>query len=551
MKNFIFAMLCFLNSPNSYSQQLETLWSDCIENNGIGKGIYERIVASSDTRIYALYKIYDLKMGAYYHHYYTLRAFDKVTMEIVKDVQITKKEDNNYKRLHKNPFSFNEVVLIDGSIIFFHSIYFDERAELHATVFDENLNIIKEKTKILETPNSSLLSYVLPKFFVSANYETNSILAGLLVGGNYKDTAILEYKIIDKDLIGKHSNKTTFPCTLIEYPRASYSLENDQTIFIQYNVKEDVSEEDTKKKDRKFITYRLIHVLSAKTGEFVNFPVYFENKDVSDLMIETENGICEITGFFKDLSKDPTGIKNHGLFKVQLDIINIAVSEPKFTYFSELEMNEIYRQDNVLAPMRKTKFVSIPEGLMIEDYTEMPNGDRVLFCTRLNNYSNSDKDITFYSLSDCDKLDVTCMRINDLGEIQWLRTFPRRYTIDTSYASDLSGIYDENSNSLICTFGLGEAQVVHKTDDEDVRTAVDYLLINAENGQLSPKKLELNAPTTSKSDKKYVIPRLIFSLDGDLYYHYYSDPKGGPMPMVTSNLEAYEALGCLGKFFFK
>lgn|GEM_PF-5593601 len=111
MKNFIFAMLCFLNSPNSYSQQLETLWSDCIENNGIGKGIYERIVASSDTRIYALYKIYDLKMGAYYHHYYTLRAFDKVTMEIVKDVQITKKEDNNYKRLHKNPFSFNEVVL--------------------------------------------------------------------------------------------------------------------------------------------------------------------------------------------------------------------------------------------------------------------------------------------------------------------------------------------------------------------------------------------------------------------------------------------------------
>jgi hypothetical protein len=270
------------------------------------------------------------------------------------------------------------------------------------------------------------------------------------------------------------------------------------------------------------------------TGEYKNLPFQFDDKNVFDFRYTVGDDFIKFTGFFCDLSRDVKGRVTHGIFTVDIDLYSNTMQSPKFSYFDKALMNEVYaddKKDQVIAKSKrkkkKTDENSIAGSYVVEEEIVFENGDVVLFCSMMNNYSSTTCDANgncttrYY----CNKRNVTAFKLDKNGEIVWAKNIDRSITYGSWYIYDVEVVFDEKENIFYCTYGnileneTGNEKAKKRKKD-DLRMNFEYATFDGESGHAKKHTLEVDKETTAKKDRKYLSPTSIAAIDNQFYTHY-------------------------------
>ena len=320
----------------------------------------------------------------------------------------------------------------------------------------------------------------------------------------------------------------------------SYMLDNNDNFYFNetYSIK---SGEKRSGLFYKTIEYKYefyVSILSIESGDIEMIDMNEENTSLFNVKVVEIDNKVKILGFFSDFNKDPKGMRTHGFCYREIDPKTFEVSEMVYTYFDKALLDELFKEDeedklktnskkkNAEEEAEKDKD-ALSKSFVIEQIKVDGNGNMIVFCSKMNNYSyevcttDANGRTTCRTVYKCEKNNVTVFKLSSAGEIVWSSNIDRRVTYGGWDIYDLRVIEDEDS--YIVSYGSNynlEAEEKTKKSRKSAAESIDkleYGVFDKETGANEKKTVVINEEGVKKSDKKYCSPVSMTTFNDKFY----------------------------------
>lgn len=542
----LLAAFCLVFS--AFSQDFELTWSDVMQYQNKRDGFYNKIVGSTDERIYVLFKGFSLSGMS--DSYIKLVAFNKQTLTQVASVPIKGYKENAPDKIDYRGLDFMDVVVLNENIYVFWTKLIntrnDKREELYAESFNMNLDR-KERLKEVITANydaNRKLSSSASLMTVLANADAGEqFVVGYEVqreGNNveYHYTLVnADFEMLDKQSVSlpivSNAHKTRGKSSV-------YELGSDGNIYIRSSISRTREELRSLPKGTPY-GYSVFTALNPENNQMTSFDLTAENISINDFSYKIVDDRIKIFAFFCDLTKDPKGHSTHGIAHSEIIGETLESSPIELIYFDKSFISKLFKGDEEdkkrTSGSRKKKEKnrendeeSLDTRYVIENLFVNDDKSVVLFCSKMYNYSvttctnNPNGGQTCTTRYYCQKSNVTAIRITAGGEIDWATNLDRLITYSGWDAYDLN--VTRQGDKFYVIYGSSfsvEADVKNRKSRKktsEMRDSFEYAVFDAASGKFEKNTFQVNQSGTEKKDRRMVNPLMIREVDGDFYVNY-------------------------------
>lgn len=468
---------------------------------------------------------------------HSLIALDRGSMKKMGIVTLIdqKKERGSSSSKFKG-MSFHKVVATNENVYVFWSKTTKEKTELWAQTFDALLGKKEALKKVYEVKNLDERKAKDASVFVldNKNFSDYVVIGSELPARKDEDISI-EFMTMDASLSTGSKLKSKLPIALLNTRSAggAYQLGEDGDIHIKTFI---VSEEGNnvvingRKKKYAYEMYPMFIHVDVETGQTEKALFQFDDKNIFDFHYDLGPDRIQCYGFFCDMLKDPKGRTTHGIFTGQISLENYEITNLNFTNFDKALLDQLYlkdKTDQTKARTKKQKAKGADEALnnqyTIEFADMLPDGDAVIFCSIMNNYSTTTCNskgvcVTHYY---CNKRNVTGFRLSPEGTIKWASNLNRAITYSGWDIMDVNVIKDEETYYVVYGSVMRDnasaKSGLSKKKGKVARNTLEYAVFNIGNGKYEKVEYEINAKDVKKRDRRWISAAAIYSMDNQFF----------------------------------
>jgi hypothetical protein len=560
MKKKIFNYLLFLLfvSP-SFAQDLDLNWSDPKVYSKKIDGFHKYFIGTSDSYIYSYSGPY-LKSNTK-----AIICHNKATMEQVRKLELCGFDDDarNEKLDDKDYF---KTIIIDNKLHIFWVSQDKKKSkngtrEIFVETYDENLKNIDKLHKLISHTGDDIGALtILSSAGNNATQKKNGVVILNQTFNSTSEQSKIHLIHFDSDLeeISNENIKFSVPVAEVSrkgsagstyYTTGYFGFAEDGNIY-----KNTTAQEILKKGlfSRSYKFFSVITAINVKNSEINVTEFKNDSKDIYSLRIVSRGNDNYIMGFFRDLKKEPTGSRTHGVFSSKIDISTGEFGEETFTYFSKQVLDKLFKEDGN-DHKESTKLTkrgrekedaknedAISYNYIIEQTGITSKGELLLVCSSMYNYSvttctTDSKGSTICTTRDyCNKQNVTVFALDAQGEITWCKNIDRNITYSGTSIYDVK--MAEKNGKFYVVFGGNNTMDLEGLSKREKRALADrtdnfsYAILDPIDQSMEPKTFKIEQASEKKADQRYIKPESISVFDNAFYTNSeVSRPKVGPV----------------------
>lgn len=523
-------------------QNMSLNWSDPIVDDNKIDGFFDDFIGYNSSYMYVKYANGTINPKKA-NHKIVIKGLDKETMKEKFSktiIDFSSGDKDKYAGL-----KYYKCAIYDDLIYFFWKKDTREAEELYVRTFDIKMKQIQGLKKIYELKKDNSKGAKQPEVFVlyNKNRPENILIGGEMAAANGQ-TIKVEYKLMKTDLTFLQSRQVELPISKTgrSYDgfSSSYEYGDDGKLFIYSSISPTREERKQMKKEDKSILsgyYDIISSIDLNNGNLKSFTVKFENKYIKGYKAIIDNNSVRLTGFFCDLSKDPRGNDNHGLFYLLLDDKDLSTVSSKFNYFTIAQLGQLFAKDNknegkdrtgIFASKKKkaSEEESLSSLYNIEQIIKSPSGELLLFGSRMHNYSVTHCTQTKYGQSCytryyCQKDNITAFKLSPTGELIWATNVDRRSTYERWNVYDVSvAVRGDKYYVLYASdFQINSTKknMRSKKSGSQQRDRIEYAIFDGATGTATRQEQTVNPLNVKKEERKGINASNITVINNTFY----------------------------------
>ena len=572
-KMFATILSLILNFGNMFSQNLKVNWSEPILSDNKLNGFFSAFQGYNSNFIYVKYSNLALKRKKQ-NRKIVIKGLDKETMKEKFSETIVDFDDRGDKENYSG-MQFYKTAIFDNVIYMFWKNNTRDVEELYVRTLDIKCKPISKLKKIYELKKEKAPGAKQPEIFVLSNEKAgnNLIIGGELAALNGQ-TLKIEYKLMKSDLSFIQASQIELPVSkagrAFDGFSCTYEYGQGGKLFIYSHIIPTKDERRELKKDGNVLAgyFDIISCVDLNDGRINSFTLKFDKKYIHSYKAITDKNSLKVTGFFCDLNKDEKGKDNHGLFYVMLDDKDLKVTSSKFSYFNPEQLNELFALDKqegkdkagifTSKKKKQSENESISSLYNIEEIIISPDGDLVLFGSRMMNYSRTvcssspnggrSCQTSYY----CQKDNVTAFKLSTAGDLIWAKNLDRRKTYGRWNVYDLSIV--SNMDRYYVIYGSDfEAKAVKKNyrSSKSKKQSIDrleYAIFDGKDGSVAKSEEIINKINAKKEERKFIDPANIHVINNNFYIP--SEKKKFKPARLVLNIAATVVLFPVGIIMF-
>lgn len=525
-----FKIICLiLLVSKSFSQSMDVKWSAQFDCDNKLDGFFDSYLGTNGDYVYCKFSNLAL-VPKKFNRKVKILAFDKNTLKKVGDAELKGYD----KTKNAAELDYFKTIVLKETIYILWTKKVKGIVELYAQSFDEKL---KRKNKLKKVYEVSTAKGASEKLVVISNkdYNNSILIIKEMAVANDGDNLRIEYKLLDEEFNFVSAKQLNLPIKIYKKrSRLAAKLDNFSNHFCSYEFGDDgnlyihqlVSMTDEEKENLRkgeASSYTEMMQVKLESGELSEFAVKFNNKNTFKFSSRiTKNGI-KLYGFFSDLDIDKKGKDSHGIFYVLLDKKNFRIVETKFSYFDKAFLDVLYAADKENQKKGRGLFKSkeaknsddqsLDDQYVIEKVID-DNGDIVLFCSIMNNWSqtncttNSNGGQSCTTRYYCTKSNVTVFKLNIRGDIIWAKNLDRKITYNGWYVHDVNVVKQDNDYYVV--YGSAYQINAEKKNRRSAKSSkqltdrFEFAVFASNDGSFRKNEYQVNKLGVKKNDKKYV-----------------------------------------------
>ncbi len=525
-----FKIICLiLLASRGFSQSMDVKWSAQFDCDNKLDGFFDSYLGTNGDYVYCKFSNLAL-VPKKFNRKVKILAFDKNTLKKVGDAELKGYD----KTKNAAELDYFKTIVLKETIYILWTKKVKGIVELYAQSFDEKL---KRKNKLKKVYEVSAAKGALEKLAVISNkdYNNSILIIKEMAVANDGDNLRIEYKLLDEEFNFVSAKQLNLPIKIYKKrSRLAEKLDNFSNHFCSYEFGDDgnlyihqlVSMTDEEKENLRkgeASSYTEMMQVKLESGELSEFAVKFNNKNTFKFSSRiTKNGI-KLYGFFSDLDIDKKGKDSHGIFYVLLDKNNFRIVETKFSYFDKAFLDVLYAADKENQKKGRGLFKSkeaknsddqsLDDQYVIEKVID-DNGDIVLFCSIMNNWSqttcttNSNGGQSCTTRYYCTKSNVTVFKLNIRGDIIWAKNLDRKITYNGWYVHDVNVVKQDNDYYVV--YGSAYQINAEKKNRRSAKSSkqltdrFEFAVFASNDGSFRKNEYQVNKLGVKKNDKKYV-----------------------------------------------
>lgn len=542
MKSTILIFLTFFMSTCLFSQDLSLEWSETKVYSKKVDGFHKYFIGTADNFIYSF-------SGPYLKSNKTaIICHNKESMK-----QVGKLELYGYKNEQRNKqlkdMTYVKTVIIDNKLHVFWQTKYNKKSknatrEVYLETYDENLKLIDKLHSIKKNDGDQIggLSIMTSKGNNATKKKNGIVIINAYSGEKKNEPWFFDVDHFDSEMniISEEEYKFEIPNTS-ESPSTTYgsgffSFEEDGNLYLNTSLKESTKKGIFK---REYKYYSLISVINILEGNMELTVFRDEKKDIYSLRVVSKPNGNYLMGFFRDLEKDGTGGRTHGIFSAKIDVQSGEFEEGVFTYFSKEILDNLFKEDTddrkasrKLSKKKKEKEdkaneESISYNYVIEETAIGPNGELLLVCSTMYNYSvttctsSGSGGTTCTTNYYCNKKNVTVFALDPTGEIAWSRNIDRNITYSGTSIYDIEMVNEGDKHFII--YGGNNTMDLEGLSKREKKALADrsdnfsYAVLDPTDESLEAKTFKIQQISEKKADQRYVNPAQIQVFDNVFY----------------------------------
>ena len=533
----LLATFCF--SALSISQDLDLQWSETKVYSKKIDGFHKYFIGTTDNFIYSY-------SGPYLKAKKTsIICYDKVSMEQINKLELFGSESASRKRELEDK-SYLRTIVIDNVLHVFWQTRTGKKIknstrELFVETYDKNLKLVSGMRSIKMSNEGEVggLTIMTSKGDKNTQKKNGIVITNGISRG--KDNPfVVEVDHFDaqmQDISSEEYTLSVAPVSNNTYTfYGNFNYEQDGNLYLNADLTEATK---TGLFKRSFKYYSQITVINVRESSMEVTEFKDENKDIYSLRVVSKPNGNYLMGFFRDLKKDETGSRTHGIFSAKINVQNGSFDQGVYTYFSKEVLDKLFQEDTddrkkskKLSKKKKEKEdqkneEAISYNYVIEQTTIGPKGELILVCSTMYNYSvttcttNSNGSTSCHTNYYCNKKNVTVFTLDPNGEIAWSQNIDRNITYSGTSIYDIematkNGKYYiiYGGNNTMDLEGLSKREKKKMADKSD---NFSYAVMDPVNQSLDPKTFKIEQKSDKKEDQRYVTPANIRVFDNVFY----------------------------------
>lgn len=532
-----------------FAQNIDVKWSEQQVYDNKEDGFFNYFVGGNSSYVYAKFSNYSALSTKKANKKIKIVAFDKNTMNKVADVEL-----KGYTKNEKlDNLDYERSVIFDNVIYVFWTNK-DKGAssrEIYVQSFDAKLKKLGKLNKIYEFAYDKKGANKNSFFILTNKAISDKLMIGRELPIENGQNVKVEYKLVGSDFSFISSKQVTLPVIInitkkglfgrstTNGLKCNYEFGEDGNLYADDIISMDKDEaERLPKAEAK--TYRLVMQINSMSGSVKSYSLKFPKKNTFNFNYVISGKDVKMYGFFSDLEKDVKGKDTHGIFYVKLDNSTFQSTDMNFAYFKKDFLDKLYNKDNEDQKKGKGLFKSkkdkasddesIDDNYVIESI-QKTNGDLVLFCTIMRNWSNTvcssnpnGGGTTCRTYYYCDKSNVTAFKLNSEGDIVWAQNMDRFMRYSGWYIHDVNVV--RNADKFIVTYGSAYQMNAEKKNRKSRKSSkqykdrLEYATFNSSDGSYVKSEYQVNKINASKKEKKFLDPSSISVIDNRMYFDY-------------------------------
>lgn len=548
MKKTIFKFLLFLLfAAPTFAQDLDLSWSESKVYSKKVDGFHKYFIGTTDNYIYSYSGPY-LKAKTR-----ALICHDKLTMKQVKKLELSGFDDKSRNEKLKDK-EYHRTIIIDNKLHIFWTSMDGKKSkngtrDIYVETYDENLKNIDKLHKMMSHKGDDIGSLsilisegdnatkkrngvvLLNQTFNSTGESSKIQVVHLNADLDEISNEIIKYDVPVAEVIKRGNNVGT---SIVS--SGSFSFEEDGNIYKNATAQEILKKGLFK---RSFKLFSVITAINVKNSSVNVTEFKDDSKDIYSLRIVTRGDDNYLMGFFRDLKKEPSGTRTHGIFSAQIDVESGEFGEEVFTYFSKKILDNLFEEDKddrkdsrkLTKRGREKENAKNEEAIsynyIIEQTGISSNGELLLVCSSMYNYSvttcttDSKGNTTCTTRYYCNKKNVTVFAVDAAGEISWSKNIDRNITYNGTDVYDVK--MSEKNGKFYIVYGGNNTMDLEGLSRREKKALADrtdnfsYAVLDPLDQNMETKIFKIEQISEKKADQRYINPKDIVVMDNTFY----------------------------------
>lgn len=507
------------------AQSLKASFSPVSVERQKESGLSNRVIGTSDEYIYV--EAFAFR-GRTRSSRVTLKMIKKSDLSVASEVVIYDRRNPEEKNLSIADYRFTKNRLL---VYYFERKYRDTKS-LFGRSFDLNLKPMGPVKNLYSLPNNREFKGI--QFLRNYSDDNTRIMVGAEFPAGKGGSPYVDFKILADDFSVVNSGKFELPIKITskgaQVSNSSYYLTDagDIYFFTQVSVPK---EERSRLQKGEDAFYSTLSYVNTGTSSIRTIPIKFSGKNIFNTYWYNDGDNLKGVGFYSDLEDDRTGDKILGMFSAGVDLKTFTLSGSEFRRFTREEvlalsdLNTEKRRDRKKAEKITDDNASLDPNLQIELYRTDEAGNSYLFCSQMNNYSqtvcNRNSCVTYYY---CNKRNNYVFKVDAAGKLVYSKKFPRNYTYNRWSVYDQRVFYgqgkffltfdtDTDRDSSQANMSISRSKRLSVTRNEKL----EFLVVDTKTDQVERKFLDFNAPGTPRKKRLTINPLDLQDMGGEFY----------------------------------
>ncbi len=536
---FTFALLF---SAITFGQDLDLQWSDTRVYSKKEDGFHKYFLGTTDDYIYSF-------SGAYLkQNKNVILCNEKETLKQVYKLDLTGSEDEK-REAELEEMDYLRTIVIDNKLHVFWQKGKTKRnsnsdREIFVETYDEKLNLVEELHSIIKYDEEEIGQLSILSSKGEKKYEKEN---GIVLINAYKkdkdSPTTIQVAHFDAKMeeISEEEYKMELSKSDVDQPgvisgSGDFTFEEDGNLYLNSTFTE-TTKKGVFKRSYKYYSVIAAINLYEKNMEVTEFKD--DNKDIYSLRIVSKENGNYLMGFFRDLKKENSGGRTHGIFSAKINIETGVFEEPSFSYFSKEILDNLFAEDvddrkasrKISKKKREEENAkneeSISYNYVIEQTGIGPKGELLLVCSSMYNYTvtvcttNSNGTTSCREVPYCNKKNVTVFALNKAGDIEWSKNIDRNITYSGHYIYDVEMV--EKKGKFYIIYGGNNAMDLEGLSKREKKELADrsdnfsYGVLDPKTKSLEANSFKIEQVSDKKKDQRYVQPANIRVFDNVFY----------------------------------
>ena len=288
-------------------------------------------------------------------------------------------------------------------------------------------------------------------------------------------------------------------------------------------------------------------------------PLKYKDKNITEFNYLVTKTAIKMVGFYSDVNIDKSGDDIHGVFYANINPITFFVEKSYFNNFTQRDIDLLFKKRSSAKDDEEQG--KLNKNYVVEKVFLSPDDGVVLFSSIMNNYSKTSTTksggvTTTTTTLYCNKVNLTCIKLDSEGSLKWLSNIPRSITYVGGWNTyDIKAIYKDGS--FYSLYGSAEysdesGKRTKKKKRKNIFGELEYAAVDNKTGVMKKNIEVLNTPRTSSRDWKYIHSENCISFNDSTMYSVESNVSLKTYVKVVSGTLLFAGLitGFIGEIVF-